>query len=229
MIDKFKIIKMKYTLIFIFLLSIINLFGQRKANEVDSLVSAWEIERSHFHVDSVNNDKLRNYCKSILGAHDGIAIDSIERIALTSFNDTFVEINSNEFRIFISSETFDSTKHKIDRIPHTNYIYLVDGKPFYGLDGGISNYRIGLINVFYQGKKVIVPKEEFNDLFAPNYGCVDARDYYGNSKYCYNYFYKCKYSNYYFLLMSNSDAAGSYKVIWIFKGDKYIMRVIDGV
>jgi len=59
--------------------------------------------------------------------------------------------------------------------------------------------------------KVIIPKSAFDDLYEPDFSSVKV---YSDT-------------NHFYIFMDNSDGAGAYTIIWIFKDNKYYGRYID--
>jgi len=93
-----------------------------------------------------------------------------------------------------------------------SYLERIDGKRFWGTDGEIPKTSILSINLLKKGLSIDIPKEAYKDLYEPNLRTLSI----------------CSgVENTFYVRMDNSDGAGAYTIIWIFKDGKYIGRYID--
>jgi hypothetical protein len=70
------------------------------------------------------------------------------------------------------------------------------------------------LEVKINSKKIKLPKESYKNLFNPNF----------SDQYIYVLYSKDKI--YKFIYMQNGDSSGAYEVIWIFKENKFLNRII---
>lgn len=121
-----------------------------------------------------------------------------------------------QYKIEFESQTFDSTKHIITRYLD-KFIYLIDGKVYWGCDGGMPNEKIKRFSVKYKNEYISIPSTEYEDLYQP-YGYMGGpfKVHLVNSN-----------NSYVVVILHGSDGAGSYTAAWIFKDGKYIRRVVD--
>lgn len=101
-------------------------------------------------------------------------------------------------------------KLKFDK-DNDNLLLKIDGREYSGDDGEIPTYAITKVVVTINGKQVIVPDVAFNDLYEPNLTNIAITTVSGKQ----------------YVAMFNSDGAGAYTVIWIFKDGKYAGRYVD--
>jgi len=116
---------------------------------------------------------------------------------------------NNSTRIKISRANFQKEKHKIQA--QEMAAFKIDGRPFIGTDGEVPRVEIKAFTVEIAQKKVNIPKTIFSDLYQPNFSGSDA---YSDAK-----------GNLY-IIMYNSDAAGSYSVIFIIDAQHRVTRYV---
>ena len=122
-------------------------------------------------------------------------------------------IFKNDSLIVVVRKTlFNVHKHKLKGKP--NFISSIDGKPFWGTDGGIPKQAISSVTVKINGQPIFIPKDAFDDLYEPNLENLSVG--FGPQSTIY-------------ILMLNSDGAGGYTVIWTIKNNKYQKRYIDNI
>jgi len=220
---------MKKILVIIFILFLfLNLkpeilMGQQISIPYDSLVA---LEENKYSVENIKNLKLCQYCKSLFTVYaDSFHADLLSLPSAQLTKKEF-QVNCCNCFVDISSQPFDSKRHKVTFIKP--YQYLIDGKIYWGGDGTLPINEIGKFKVVINNETLSVPKSVYSDLFEPNLGCFQAFDESGNSAmHCYSKVYKSQDEKYLFIFMANSDGAGSYEVIFIFEDGKYIQRVIE--
>lgn len=118
---------------------------------------------------------------------------------------------NDSINIKFRSKEFDKTKHEIE-IKDQYGVVKIDGHHFIGTDGGIPRYEIQSLQVEINHNKIEIPRTCYYDLYEPNFNrFTDAYIDDGGTIY---------------LTMYNSDAAGSYEVIFIIKDNKYFGRYV---
>lgn len=89
------------------------------------------------------------------------------------------------------------------------YISLVNGKRFYGTDGPTPKIEVANIIASLHGQNIEIAPILFQDLFE----CNDLITIYS-------------IKDTYFVVQDNSDGAGYYGIIWVFKGNSLVQRLI---
>ena len=103
--------------------------------------------------------------------------------------------------------------HKANPNQNTaSYLEKIDGKRFWGTDGEIPRTIISSVKLLNKGLPIDIPKNAFQDLYEPSLRTLSI---------CFDGI------NTFYVRMDNSDGAGAYTVIWVFKNGKYIGRYID--
>jgi len=120
-------------------------------------------------------------------------------------------IKVDSMTVTIKKAPFNPKKHKLSYKDHEG-LTLIDGKRFWGTDTDLPRVKITSLKINKNGELLIIPNKAFNDLYEPNLRtlsvCTDS-------------------DNTHYILMVNSDGAGSYAIIWIIKNNKYYGRYID--
>ncbi|MDP9077535.1 MAG: SH3 domain-containing protein [Bacteroidota bacterium] len=117
---------------------------------------------------------------------------------------------SNDIKVIVEKSPYNSKKHKFSN--KNQDIFYIDGKRFWGTDGELPKEVIFAVKISYKKTQIPVPDEAFNDLFQPSLKSTTL---------------SIGPDNTFYVRMDNSDGAGGYSIIWIFKDDKYIGRYID--
>jgi hypothetical protein len=121
-------------------------------------------------------------------------------------------VYDDKISVTIKSSAFDSKRHKLILDKNKQFVNKIDGHTVWGQDGEIPKKEITSISVAFGTTKLSIPKIAFKDLYEPNVDLL--RVYMGKKGIIY-------------IKMDNSDAAGSYTVIWTIKDGVYIKRYID--
>lgn len=119
---------------------------------------------------------------------------------------------NDSLNVVVKKALFNARKHKLKG--KSNFVSTIDGKAFWGTDGEIPKQAISSVRVNINGVPVFIPKDAFNDLYEPNLENLSIG--FGSQGTIY-------------ILMLNSDGAGSYTVIWTIKNNKYQKRYIDNI
>jgi hypothetical protein len=135
-----------------------------------------------------------------------------------STNSNISAFKTDSLIITIKKADFDPKKHKLfysKSNPKENigkYLQKIDGKSFWGADGDLPKKLISYLKVIKNGFEISIPKNCFSDLYEPNFQTLSI--------------FKGP-ENILYIKMDNSDGAGAYTIIWIFKDNKYYGRSID--
>jgi hypothetical protein len=136
---------------------------------------------------------------------------------------------SNE-KVTFQKDSIKITMTKVPFIPKNNKLRYSPGdekkhiesilikineKKIWGTDGDLPGNQYGQISVEWGNNKFNLPKKSYDDLFEPNLLIG------------YTHVSFDKSNNRLYIFASNSNAAGSYDVVWIIENRKYIGRVIS--
>lgn len=115
--------------------------------------------------------------------------------------------------VSISTEPFKKTTEKFQYYKdNTEQIEFINGKPYYGRDGGYPTSRYKNITITIKGKSLTLPFAAIENLFEPNLALTKA-------------FYD-EQNDILYIHSSNGDGAGNYEVIWRIEKGKYRDRNI---
>lgn len=184
----------------------VKLFDDRNDRTYDTVIHIDSLAGMFYEFRGFNYTKLQR--KRVKDKH------------LSLFNDT-IELK-------ITEAPFDSSKHELFYEEGVGYSVggtwtKIDGREFLGTDGGLPDREISGITIRINGKKKKIEKEYYSDLYQPNLDCWSSEQ--GDQCYTYGYI---KNNREIILSMSNSDAAGSYEVVFIFDMKGNIKRRIIG-
>ncbi|RZJ54022.1 MAG: hypothetical protein EOO44_06465 [Flavobacterium sp.] len=126
---------------------------------------------------------------------------------------TKVIFHKDSLSIYIESKVFDSRKAKFTYLKENkDIIEKINGKKFWGTDGGMPKTVYKSIKITKGQKKIDLPVNTFDDLFEPNF--------------FFSHIYYNEKDDVLYIMSSNSDGAGAYEVVWIIEKGKYRERKI---
>jgi hypothetical protein len=135
-----------------------------------------------------------------------VFIDKLKSIKTYLANDSTIKSMAESFKLTIAFGNFISSNHLIkyeNPKIEDRFVKTVDNKFPWGTDGNIPKKEYKKFQLQIDGQNIVIDKEIYKDLFEPNLRDTKA-------------FFE-KISNRYFITTQNSDAAGSYTVVWAFK------------
>lgn len=114
------------------------------------------------------------------------------------------------FEVRVRGVPFEDSGRAVTRDEHG--FHLVDGRRPWGQDGGLPKESL-VLTVKSNGRNVEIPEEATRDLFEPNLDSVAVLTPSDSGERA-------------LVLMSNSDGAGAYVVIWALEKGAYRGRVV---
>jgi hypothetical protein len=185
-----------------------------------SIISAQSTCKDCFSAikDSIRKQELASFCISI---DTNYPKRKVQEISVYKCTDSSIVFINDGLRLEIVAGKFDSTKHVLTFQKSTgDYVFLslIDGKKFYGKDGGVPKRKINCVSLTVGQKDYLLPNIAFSDLYEPNF-C--------NFKNCLPHLYQSVDKKRIYIYMFNSDGAGGYEVCWIFENGEYVGRLVD--
>jgi hypothetical protein len=117
------------------------------------------------------------------------------------------------YKITVATMPFDKTKNKLQYSePGSTVVVKINGKSFWGTDGGMPTTQYKSIVIEHGGKTVAIPKKDLDGLFDPNIRETSI-----------NYDTKNKML---YIQSMNGDGAGGYFVIWKIEDGVYKGRAV---
>ena len=132
---------------------------------------------------------------------------------------TSISFQLDSLMVHISAEVFQRAKHRLGY--KEGYLQTIDGKPYFGSDGGVLKLSTRL-NVKNGRAQIKIPVTAVEDLYEPNYCYINER-----STQCHTRTYCSIDNRRIYIYMNNSDGTGAYEVAWILKNRVYAGRMID--
>jgi hypothetical protein len=123
-------------------------------------------------------------------------------------------LQKDSLRVLVQTEKFKRKENKLQYFKEDGnaYIEFINGKKYWGKDGGLPTSQYKTIVVQNGATKYSLPKKAVENLFEPN---LDFMACYADRK-----------NDLLYITSSNGDAAGSYEVVWILKKGKYQKRFV---
>jgi hypothetical protein len=123
------------------------------------------------------------------------------------------DVGGHKARLVFKTAEFDRSRHRITYGKRLDLKVLeVDGRMALGVDGNVPRTEIRSVEFYFDGRRVAVPRRLYADCFEPSFGqdyfAVKAGDDGGSL----------------LVFMAGSDAAGSYQVVWVLRGDGHHSR-----
>jgi hypothetical protein len=138
------------------------------------------------------------------------AIEKLPKLQYKQFKNGYSCYNDS-VSVKVMIQPFAASGHRIQFHPEYKELYdKIDGRPMIGSDGSKPRDEIREITVTINKTPVAIPPASYKNLFNPSF----ANDTYSDGK-----------GNVY-LVMFNSDGAGSYSCIFHFKNGKFINRLV---
>jgi hypothetical protein len=172
----------------------------------------WKVEQIK------HNSKTEYFLDGYLYKNRVSLITDVELAKEKSTLGNSYEFRTSDFLIRLSKKKFNPKEHKFTYSkpnPSQNIaseLVKIDGKRFWGEDETIPKESISNIKITHNNTPILIPDSAFKDLYEPSFNTTSISNGPANA---------------FYLLMTNSDGAGGYTVIWIFKDDKYYGRYID--
>ena len=144
-------------------------------------------------------------------------LDAMIEIPVTSEGEKRMTFARGMMKVQVESGEFDPDAHQYtrgDEEGHGDWIRLMDGKPFWGTDGGLPRETYRSITVSLGETVMTAPAEALKDVFEPNLteqGTHVMADPETDAIY---------------LVGWNSDGAGGYVVAFRFEDGKYAGRLV---
>jgi hypothetical protein len=117
---------------------------------------------------------------------------------------------TNTVKIHFTTRPFSAKQHRVKQVSDEKkgvYGTWIDGKYALGTDLSVPRDEIISVRLYFNGKAVPVPSELYSDSYEPNFDKDSFWMKLSDDK------------KSVMALMQGGDAAGSYKVFWIFRSD----------
>lgn len=160
----------------------------------------WEVEYSKAGVlftGKVHQSKLKN-------------IDNFEEIPVANKVTNRVLMQNNVVRVNIEEAGFEKAGHTFQY--QAGFLIYIDHSKIWGTDGKIPHREYSAIDISINNRKVILPEKAFKDLYEPNLDYTKA--------------YYHEETDTLYISTLNSDGAGGYVVLWLFRNGIFEDRLV---
>lgn len=140
-----------------------------------------------------------------------IFVTDFSKIPLLLKSQNSARFSKANIEIYITKKSFNKSKHKFIYIPE-NRIKSIDGKNYWGRDGGMPQTEYQSIEIKLDNKSIFLPASALENIYEPNLEYTVV-----------NYDEKNKII---YIQSSNGDGAGGYEVIWKIENGVYKGRFI---
>jgi hypothetical protein len=137
-------------------------------------------------------------------------LSSFQKIPGIKRSKSSLEMKMDSISIIIKTEKFVKGKNKL--IYDKKDGLMINGRLIEGTDNEVPRLQYKSIEIKINSKSVIVPDSIYNDLYQPTLENTNA--------------YYDKTTDRLFIMADNSDAAGSYSVLWVFEKGVYVTRFV---
>lgn len=167
---------------------------------------------------------------ALQGVEENIHQDPLPKLPVTGFdknymqfegNAPYLQFQNNTIKVRITTDVFDSSKHKLTRI--SGHLVKIDNKPYYGNYGEKPFSRIKEIIVLINKDTVTIPPSAYFDLYNLHFSYADKAGV-ERSK---NGVYLSADRRKIYIYLLNKDNSGSYEVTWVIQDKVYLRRVLD--
>jgi hypothetical protein len=112
-----------------------------------------------------------------------------------------ISFKKDSITVVITQRPFIKSKHIFTPYKEAkDQIELIDGKRYWGRDGGLPVTEYSSIEVSIGKRKIVLPATAFENLYEPSFG---------NTQVNYD-----KKNDILYIQSVNSDGAGAYEVVW---------------
>lgn len=126
--------------------------------------------------------------------------------------------------VYIETGRFRPAQHHLQYYRRSAWLYKIDGRFYWGIEGKVPLRKIENMSVVIDGKSVRMANYAYNDIFESNL-CV--RMFITGRVECETAVYVSQDGERIYIYMRNGKIPSLYEITWIFRNGRYIGRVID--
>jgi hypothetical protein len=167
-------------------------------------------------------DAERNYVTEVIGKvkiMEGyiykdrlLPVEKLKAFNKKVTGENVIKLKLDSVSIIVKTGPFEKKKHRLKyNTGDGKYLTSIDGHSIVGSDGGIPGNEITDFRCNAGRVNINMPVNAYIDLYEPNLSMMEA---YSDNK------------GYIYIVMHNSDAAGSYIVIFVIRKNKYYKRAV---
>ncbi len=129
-----------------------------------------------------------------------------------------------EIKVHFGASSFDPFYHRLEYHGSGGYLYKINGRSFWGIDGRIPEMKLEILRVFFGNQIFEIPRSAYQDIYEPNF-CRRSR-FFGPVECASRAFLSVDRKRLY-IYMRNGRIPSLYEVTWIISEGRYVGRVVD--
>ncbi|NML37615.1 SH3 domain-containing protein [Chitinophaga sp. G-6-1-13] len=176
------------------------------------IVYTWEKQGEWFDINYRRNGEIQG---GFVHNSRIKMIDSFDKIKVRQESTTNMVFQQDSVTVMFTTRPFVEKAHQIGHSKTDDgypIVDKIDGKQFYGCDGGLPSREYNTFTIQIGNRAVVVPDKAIRDLYQPNPELTTV-------------YYDRKNDRLY-IAATNSDGAGSYEVLLQFDRGVYTRRAI---
>ena len=146
------------------------------------------------------------------------------RFEVSEFSRDRIILTHDTISVFIGSTTFFPRMHQLEFNKEWNFLYRIDQKPYWGIEGRVPHRRIAGVFLSFDNTNVSIPYRDYRDLFEPN---LCRRTSLFGRLVCRSEAFMSEDGRRIYIYMRNGTIPSLYEVTWIIEDGEYIGRVVD--
>lgn len=155
----------------------------------------------------------KNYSGCVVYKDRYQLISNFRAFSVSAKSGNSITLKKDSLEVFLSESKFEPKKHTYNYQKESpTQLELIDGKHYWGKDGGMPETQYGKISVKIGSKTIDLPKEALEGLYEPSFHKVQVN-------------YDAE-NDMIYIQSVNSDGAGGYDVIWKIEKGIYKERLI---
>ncbi len=162
-----------------------------------------------------------SFAGSLAGLHGETELTPFGVYAQTESNITLAH---EQVKVYIGTAHFVPGRHSFEYFGHRGYVYKINGRHFWGIDGQVPSRQVVAVRIYYGDRRVDLPTRAFRDIFEPNF-CF--RTSLLGSRECHSKAFMSADGERIYIYMRNGRIPSLYEVTWIISRGEYLGRVVD--
>ncbi|VXD13399.1 SH3 domain-containing protein [Marinoscillum sp. 108] len=152
-----------------------------------------------------------NYLEGYIHSSRVRRISELQPIGEREYKSGLLTIKDKKYEFTIARSDFKKSEHEYE-LQDDKWVIKIDGTSPYGVDGNYPSTQISTFKFKIDSTTVNTPKSAYSDLYENNLGATSI--------------FKNTDGTIYITMAENSDGAGAYDAVWLFKDGQYLKRVI---
>ncbi len=153
--------------------------------------------------------------------------DGLNEFQMTDYGPDSIVLQHKNKQVIVTSTRFRTFEHDLGYVSDGTYLYLIDGKRYWGYNGRVPHRKISRVEVKIDNKTIELPSEAFADLFDPNLCRRNLLFFIRERIECRTKAFVSNDGSRIYIHMTNARIPHLYEVTWIIRNGKYDGRIVD--